>query len=70
MYSSGYTHISNIDFSPTVITTMQQLTSHQPLMSWHTMDITNMSFTSHSFHVAIDKGIRVLLYRYYGCIVM
>ncbi|TFY75556.1 hypothetical protein EWM64_g8455 [Hericium alpestre] len=57
MYDDGYKNIVNIDYSPVVIEQMK--TRHQdtrPEMTWHEMDIRDLTFGDASFDVAIDKG--------------
>lgn len=56
MYNDGFTHITNIDFSPVVIEKMA--TKHADLteMSWHVMDICHLRFEPSSFDVVLEKG--------------
>jgi SAM-dependent methyltransferase len=58
LYDDGYTNITNIDYSSTVIQNMQQLhTTIRPLMQWRVMDMTRMEdVPDDSFDVVIDKA--------------
>jgi SAM-dependent methyltransferase len=43
LYEAGYHHISNVDFSPLVISSMQEKTRFTcPQLQWLVMDVTNM----------------------------
>lgn len=58
LYEAGYHHITNVDFSPLVIASMQENTrSACPTLQWLVADVTHMpAIASSSFDVAIDKG--------------
>ncbi|KAI8061153.1 S-adenosyl-L-methionine-dependent methyltransferase [Gongronella butleri] len=56
MYNDGYKHITNIDYSPTVVENMKQRCAHMPEMQWLEMDIRALTFEKESFDVVIDKG--------------
>lgn len=57
MYNEGFTNITNIDISDTVIKNMREKYSHLEGMTWHTMDVRKMpQFTNQQFDLVIDKG--------------
>ena len=58
MYEEGYENITNIDFSPKVISQMDERTKSKcPKMVFKTMDVMDMkSFSSNDFMVVLDKG--------------
>jgi EEF1A lysine methyltransferase 4 len=63
MYHAGYTNITNIDYSETVIDSMKRRHAHlDPPMQWHVMDMTTMENDVHGpldsgyYHVVIDKA--------------
>ena len=57
MYDAGFTDITNIDISHTVITQMiAEMEPKQKPMKWLMMDALNMTFANNSFDVVIDKG--------------
>ena len=55
-----YPHITNIDFSPTLIHSLQHPTHPSPLpptVSFHCLDVRQpLPFPSSSFHLLLDKG--------------
>jgi ubiquinone/menaquinone biosynthesis C-methylase UbiE len=55
MYADGYHNISNVDFSPVVITNMCARHS-ATTMTWAVMDIKSMSFPDNTFDAILDKG--------------
>ncbi|KAJ2662362.1 hypothetical protein IWW48_001937 [Coemansia sp. RSA 1200] len=42
MYSAGYQHIANVDYSDIVIECMRQRTRHMDKMTWEVMDVREM----------------------------
>jgi len=57
MYEDGYTHIVNIDYSPTLIQMMEgRHQSASPLMEWQIMDVRDLKFEDSTFDVVMDKG--------------
>eukprot|EP01038_Epipyxis_sp_PR26KG_P006013 gene6013-8283_t len=57
LYDDGYTNIINIDFSTVVIEHMRTLhDKERPLMTWHYMDMTDLTFESSSFDIILDKA--------------
>lgn len=57
LYDAGYKHITNIDFSATVIDKMKLLhETDRPMMQWVVQDMTALQFASGSFDVVLDKA--------------
>ncbi|XP_076600339.1 EEF1A lysine methyltransferase 4 [Chaetodon auriga] len=56
MYSAGYHSITNIDYSSVCISTMRERHSDCPSMTWHEMDIRQLSFPDASFDVILEKA--------------
>lgn len=57
MYDVGFTNITNIDISPTVIEQMQKTTNEKGKhMKWIVMDATKTDFKNQQFDIVIDKG--------------
>lgn len=56
MYSAGYHTITNIDYSSVCIRTMSARYSHCPGMTWHQMDVRQLSFPDSSFDVILEKA--------------
>uniref|UniRef100_A0A3Q4HI46 Endothelin converting enzyme 2a n=1 Tax=Neolamprologus brichardi TaxID=32507 RepID=A0A3Q4HI46_NEOBR len=56
MYSAGYHTIANIDYSSVCIRTMSARYSHCPGMTWHQMDVRQLSFPDSSFDVILEKA--------------
>ncbi|KAJ3073512.1 hypothetical protein HK102_005984 [Quaeritorhiza haematococci] len=60
MYESGWTNITNVDFSSTVITNMSARCQHMPHMQWKVADVCSLvdeyGFQPESFDFALDKG--------------
>ncbi len=56
MYSAGYRSITNIDYSSVCISTMSARYSNCPGMTWHEMDIRQLSFPDASFDVVLEKA--------------
>ncbi len=57
LYDSGFTQVTNVDFSPTCIKEMLRgNVRSRPLMKWQVMDMTAMKFGARAFDVVLDKG--------------
>ncbi|KAL7124275.1 hypothetical protein ABFS83_14G037700 [Erythranthe nasuta] len=57
LYDSGFTSITNVDYSKAVISTMlRRNVEARPRMKWRVMDITSMQFPGETFDAVIDKG--------------
>ena len=62
LVAAGYTQLTNIDFSPNVIRSLQQASSsvtepsYPPTVTFHCMDARRLSLLSASFHFVLDKG--------------
>ncbi|XP_068195882.1 EEF1A lysine methyltransferase 4 [Antennarius striatus] len=56
MYSAGYRSITNIDYSSVCIHAMSARHKDCPGMTWHEMDMQELSFPDASFDVIIEKG--------------
>ncbi|XP_024531063.1 methyltransferase-like protein 13 [Selaginella moellendorffii] len=57
MYDHGFTNITNIDFSRSVIMEMMRRNIRdRPMMFWKVMDMTEMQFSNDSFDYILDKG--------------
>ncbi|XP_028327969.1 EEF1A lysine methyltransferase 4 [Gouania willdenowi] len=56
MYNAGYHAITNIDYSSVCISTMRARHSDCPGMTWHQMDVCQLSFPNSSFDVVIEKA--------------
>ncbi|XP_051809678.1 EEF1A lysine methyltransferase 4 [Acanthochromis polyacanthus] len=56
MYSAGYRAITNIDYSSVCISTMSERYSNCPGMTWHQMDVRQLSFPDASFDVVLEKA--------------
>ncbi|CAG8660092.1 9461_t:CDS:2 [Funneliformis caledonium] len=56
MYDVGYHHITNVDFSETVIENMRFRCKDRTEMSWIVMDVRDLTFQDETFDAVIDKG--------------
>lgn len=56
MYSAGYHSITNIDYSSVCISTMSARHSDCLGMTWHEMDVRQLSFPDESFDVVLEKA--------------
>eukprot|EP00064_Thunnus_orientalis_P014871 superscaffoldBa00002657_g14918 len=56
MYSAGYRSITNIDYSSVCISAMSARHSDCPGMTWHQMDVRQLSFPNESFDVILEKA--------------
>ncbi|KAM9323157.1 EEF1A lysine methyltransferase 4 [Pholidichthys leucotaenia] len=56
MYSAGYHTITNIDYSSVCISSMSAKYSHCPGITWHQMDVRQLSFPDASFDVILEKA--------------
>ncbi|XP_069562357.1 EEF1A lysine methyltransferase 4 [Brachyistius frenatus] len=56
MYSAGYQTITNIDYSSVCISAMSARYSNCPGMTWHQMDVRQLSFPNVSFDVILEKA--------------
>ncbi|XP_036940756.1 EEF1A lysine methyltransferase 4 isoform X1 [Acanthopagrus latus] len=56
MYIAGFRSITNIDYSSVCISTMSARHSDCPGMTWHEMDVRQLSFPDASFDVVLEKA--------------
>ncbi|KAE8290983.1 hypothetical protein D5F01_LYC10576 [Larimichthys crocea] len=56
MYIAGYHSITNIDYSSVCISTMSARHSDCPGMTWHEMDVQQLSFPDATFDVVLEKA--------------
>ncbi|KAA8587317.1 hypothetical protein FQN60_016179 [Etheostoma spectabile] len=56
MYSAGYHSITNIDYSSVCISAMRARYNECPPMTWHEMDVRQLSFPNASFDVILEKA--------------
>uniref|UniRef100_A0A8C6PEL5 Endothelin converting enzyme 2a n=1 Tax=Nothobranchius furzeri TaxID=105023 RepID=A0A8C6PEL5_NOTFU len=56
MYEAGYHSITNIDYSSVCISTRSSMYSSCPGMTWHQMDVRQLSFSDASFDVILEKA--------------
>lgn len=56
MYNAGYRSITNIDYSSVCIGTMSARHKDCPGMTWHQMDVRQLSFQDASFEVIMEKA--------------
>ncbi|KAK9539188.1 hypothetical protein VZT92_004311 [Zoarces viviparus] len=56
MYSAGYHSVTNIDYSSVCVSTMSARYSGCLGMTWHQMDVRQLSFPDASFDVVIEKA--------------
>ncbi|MED6261405.1 hypothetical protein ATANTOWER_004779, partial [Ataeniobius toweri] len=56
MYSAGYHAITNMDYSSVCISVMSARYSSCPGMTWHQMDVRQLSFSDASFDVILEKA--------------
>lgn len=56
MYSMGYHSITNIDYSSVCISRMSARHKDCPGMTWHEMDVRQLSFPDASFDVVLEKA--------------
>lgn len=56
MYSAGYRSITNVDYSSVCVSTMRARHSDRPGMTWHQMDMRQLSFPDESFDVILEKA--------------
>lgn len=56
MYRAGYHAITNIDYSSVCIGTMSARYSSCSGMTWHQMDVRQLSFSDASFDVILEKA--------------
>ncbi|XP_072220320.1 EEF1A lysine methyltransferase 4 [Leuresthes tenuis] len=56
MYNAGYHAITNIDYSSVCISNMRARYSDCPSMTWHQMDVRQLSFSDASFDVILEKA--------------
>lgn len=56
MYNAGYHSITNVDYSSVCISTMRARHSDCLGMTWHEMDIRQLSFSDASFDVILEKA--------------
>ena len=56
MYRAGYRSITNIDYSSVCISAMSARHSDCPGMTWHEMDVRQLSFPDASYDVILEKA--------------
>ena len=57
LHADGWTTITNIDYSPSVIAQMKELHASKPEIEWVVADLRELpSFERSTFHVVIDKA--------------
>ncbi|XP_054870839.1 EEF1A lysine methyltransferase 4 isoform X1 [Amphiprion ocellaris] len=56
MYHAGYRTITNVDYSSVCISAMKERYSNCPGMTWHQMDVRQLSFPDASFDVILEKA--------------
>lgn len=56
MYNAGYRSITNIDYSSVCIGAMSARHGDCPGMTWHEMDVRQLSFHDGSFDVIMEKA--------------
>ena len=56
MYQDGFQHITNTDFSPTVIEKMREKYLEFPNMTWRVLDIRDLSILPSPFDIILEKG--------------
>ena len=62
LVAAGYTRLTNIDFSPSIIAALQRAatagntSTHPPTVTFHCMDTRSLALPSASFHFVLDKG--------------
>jgi hypothetical protein len=59
MYDEGFTSITNVDFSPVVISKMSQA---YPQMKWLVMDMVDLQLPEKSFDIVIEKATLDVLF--------
>lgn len=56
MYNAGYHSITNVDYSSVCISKMSARHSDCPGMTWHEMDMCQLTFPDASFDVIVEKA--------------
>ena len=56
LVASGYQHLTNVDFSPNIVHTLQHSNTYPPTVTFHCMDARHLTLPSDSFHFVFDKG--------------
>jgi len=56
LVAAGYTQLTNVDFSPNIVTTLQQSQQYPPTVTFHCMDARHLTLPSDTFHFVLDKG--------------
>lgn len=62
MRDAGFTDITSIDYSASVIAEMRAKTANQSGLRWEVMDVTAMSYSDASWPLVVDKGTLDALY--------
>ncbi|XP_056277786.1 EEF1A lysine methyltransferase 4-like [Pseudoliparis swirei] len=56
MYSAGYRSITNVDYSSVCVQHDEGQAQRPPGMTWHQMDMRQLSFPDESFDVILEKA--------------
>lgn len=56
LFTAGYTQITSIDYSPTVIEDMQEKYTEFPTLLFEMKDVRTMDYPENSFDIVFDKG--------------
>jgi hypothetical protein len=62
MSSAGFSAITSVDYSASVIAEMEAKTAGRSGLAWEVMDVTAMSYAGDSWRLVVDKGTLDALY--------